>query len=112
MDRVDTRRLTPETREELRRAAVRMYQRGRTHTAIAAELGIRRPTISAWIRAFPASGRKALKAAARGRPVGTGRSRAPVREEQLQREIVDKAPVQLRLRFALWSAQAVRLLIR
>jgi transposase len=112
MDRVDTRRLTAEAREELRRAAVRMYKRGRTHTAIAEELGIRRPTISAWIRAYQASGSKALKEAARGRPIGTGRTLSAAQEQQLQREIVDKTPDQLKLRFALWSAQAVRLLIR
>ena len=89
-----------------------MYKRGRTHTAIAEELGIRRPTVSAWIRAYLASGAKALKEASRGRPVGTGRTLTVAQEQQLQREIVDKTPDQLKLRFALWSAQAVRLLIR
>ena len=111
MDRVDTRTLTAEAREALRRTAIRMYKRGRTHTAIAEELGIRRPTVSAWIRAYRASGAQALKEARRGRPLGNGRRLTAAQEEQLQREIVDRTPDQLKLRFALWSAQAVRALI-
>ena len=109
MDRLDTRRLTPEARERLRHAAIRMFERGRTHTSIAEELGIRRPTVSAWIRAFQASGAEALKDARRGRLLGTGRRLTAAQEEQLQREIVDKTPDQLKLRCV--SAQAVRALI-
>ena len=45
MDKLDTRRLSPEAREELRRAAVRMFKRGRTHTAIAEELVVSRSTV-------------------------------------------------------------------
>lgn len=112
MDRVDTRTLTPEAREQLRRMAIRMHQRGRTQVAIAEELGIRRATVSGWIRAYRDAGAKALKEAPRGRPVGTGRRLTPEQETRLQRQIVDKTPDQLKLRFALWSAQAVRALIQ
>jgi transposase len=44
--------------------------------------------------------------------MGTGRRLTPAQEARIQRDLVDKTPDQVPLPFALWTAQAVRLLIR
>lgn len=106
------RTLTPEAREALRKLAIRMHKRSRTQLAIAEELGVRRETVGMWIRAYKAEGSKALKEPPRGRPIGTGRVLTPAQEERIKQDIIDRTPDQLKLRFALWSAQAVRALIQ
>lgn len=109
-ERIDARKLEPAAREQLRRTAIRMHKRGRTQEAIAQELGVRRPTVSAWIgRARTGQG---IKEAKRGRPLGDGRKLTQAQEERIRKDIVDHTPDQLKLRFALWSAQAVRTLIK
>lgn len=106
------RTLTPEAREEIRKLAIRMHRRGRRQVAIAEELGVRREAVGTWIRAFESEGAKGLKEAPRGRPVGVGRVLTPAQEDRIKKDIVDRTPDQMKLRFALWSAQAVRALIR
>jgi len=109
-ERIDVRKLEPAAREQLRRTAIRMHKRGRTQETIAQELGVRRPTVSAWIgRARTGQG---IKEAKRGRPLGDGRKLTQAQEERIRKDIVDHTPDQLKLRFALWSAQAVRTLIK
>lgn len=109
-ERIDTRKLEPAAREQLRNTAIRLHQRGCSQTAIAAELGVRRSTIVAWInRARSGSGTKEAK---RGRSVGQGRTLTRAQEERLRTDLVDQTPDQMKLSFALWNAKAVRSYIR
>lgn len=109
-ERIDVRKLEPAAREQLRRTAIRMHQRGHTQEAIAQELGVRRPTVSGWLaKARAGQGPKEGK---RGRPLGDGRKLTQAQEDRIRKDIVDNTPDQLKLRFALWSAQAVRALIK
>jgi len=112
MDKIDIRKLAPGAREQLRQTAVRMVKRGHTQTAVASELGIHRLVVGKWVRAYAINGIQALKEPARGRPSGSGRSLSPAQEAVLERKLIDHAPDQLKLKFALWNAQAVRALIK
>jgi transposase len=47
-----------------------------------------------------------------GRPLGYGRTLTKIQEKEIQRVIVDKYPDQLKLDFALWTREAVKLAIR
>ena len=89
-----------------------MLGRGHSQTAIAAELGINRLTVSHWARAHAERGAAAFKDGQRGRPEGVGRALTPAQEERIKKELVDRTPDQLKLKFALWSAQAVRAAIK
>lgn len=112
MEKVDLRRLIPEARAELRRVVVRLYKQGRRKSVIASELGLRPTTVGDWIKRFETKGHSGLKEAERGRPVGSGRILNPDQEAHIQKNLVDKTPDQLKMKFALWNAQAVRLLIK
>jgi len=112
MDKIDIRKLAPAAREQLRETAVRLVGRGHTQTKVASELGIHRLIVGKWVRAYAIAGAQALKEPARGRPSGSGRSLTLAQEGVLQRKLVDHTPDQLKLKFALWNAQAVRALIK
>ncbi len=109
-ERIDARKLEPAAREQLRRTVIRMHRQGHKQAAIAEELGLRRPTVTAWIARAQAG--LGVKEARRGRRLGDGRRLTPAQEERIRKDIVDHTPDQLKLRFALWNAQAVRALIK
>lgn len=109
-ERLDVRKLEPAAREQLRRTAVRMFQRGHAQSAIARELGVRRPTVTAWVGKSQSG--QSLKEGRRGRPRGDGRRLTPEQEAHIRQAIVDTTPDELKLPFALWNAQAVQALIK
>ncbi|MCS7017425.1 MAG: helix-turn-helix domain-containing protein, partial [Gemmatales bacterium] len=97
-DRIDVRTLQPAVREQLRRTALRLHKQGHTQEAIATALGVRRPTVSQWLKRARAG--LGVKEARRGRPLGDGRTLTAAQEERLRRDITEGSPDQLRLRFA------------
>ena len=105
-ERIDTRKLEPAAREQLRRTALRLHRRGHSQAAIATELGLRRPTVSAWI-AKAAAG-QGTGEGQRGRRTGEGRRLTAAQEARIRNDLVDRTPDQVKLRFALWNARAVR----
>ncbi|MFW6255441.1 MAG: IS630 family transposase [Candidatus Sumerlaeota bacterium] len=108
----NARSVSPEILEERRQQAVRLHQQGLNYTKIAEIVGAHRNTVGQWIAAWKSRGRKALKVGKRGRPKGSGRHLSPREERSIQSKIVDRHPEQLKLDFALWSRDAVRLLIK
>jgi transposase len=66
MDRIDARTLSAAQRKELRRVAVRRYQRGRRKGEIAADLGVHPWTVGGWVREFEARGEAAWQEGAVG----------------------------------------------
>ena len=112
MPNTDTRKLSPAAREQLRRVVVKLYESGHTRSQISKDLNLRLTTVGHWVARYKESGKEGLAELGRGRPLGNGRKLTPAQEARIQADIVDKTPDQLRLKFALWSAQAVRLLIK
>ena len=112
MKNTDLRTLSPETREELRRMAVRRFKAGKRKIDISVELGIRRSTISQWLVTYERTGSISQLEKKRGRPTGNGRKLDQEQELRIQKDIVERLPDQLKLSFALWTAQAVRQLIK
>lgn len=109
-ERIDTRKLEPAAREQLRKTAVRMHRQGMKQATIAETLGVRRSTITIWIgKARNGEGTKESK---RGRSVGEFRVLTAEQEDRIRKDIVDKTPDQMKLSFALWNANAVRAYIK
>ena len=105
-ERIDTRKLEPAAREQLRKIAIRMHRQGQTQNAISTTLGIRRATITGWINRSQAG--NSTNEAKRGRAVGELRTLTPEQEKRIRYDITDRTPDQLKLSFALWTAKAVR----
>ncbi|MEM1223776.1 MAG: IS630 family transposase [Verrucomicrobiota bacterium] len=111
MENPDTRTLSQDAQEELRRQAIRGLKAGKKQVDLARDLGVHQPTISGWWKRYKEDGWVALKKRKRGRVEGSGRKLTPEQEKAIQKEIVDKTPDQLKMRFALWNREAVRQLI-
>ncbi len=109
-NRIDLRTLTTKAREKLRRDATYMHERGDTHTAIALELGIRRPTVSGWFAKSKAGAVAEIRP--RGRPKGSGKLLTPLQEKSLRKDIEKHMPEECGVDYALWDAQAAKALIK
>jgi transposase len=107
----DGRRLAPEAQEERRRMVVRAIRKqGLTWSQAARIFAVCEGSISNWLKAHDKGGAEALGSRKRGRPSQPRLKKSQARA--IVRKITDRCPDQLKLPFALWTRDAVRLLIR
>jgi len=111
MEKRDARLLTPQAQEEVRRQAIKMLNKGRQQTVVAKELEVSRKQVNGWWKRYQEGGWEALKARKRG-PKGGSRKLTAEQELEVQRLIAEKAPDQLKLKYALWTREAVGQLIK
>src|SRR5438309_547614 len=107
----DFRKLDATTQAELRRVAVRMVQAGRTRVEAAEAVGVNRRFVGEWVAAVEQSGEAALVGGRRGRRPGEQKALSPAQERKIKRLIIRKCPDELGLPFALWTREAVGMLI-
>ena len=114
METSDARKLVGAVLEERRKHVIRLYQNGKykTYKDIAEVAGVHRNTASIWIRNWQKGGSRTLKTQKRGRPIGCCRRLLPHEEAKIRKDIVDHCPDQLKLPFALWTRQAIKLHIK
>ena len=109
MDVEDARSLTPAAQEALRARVVSAVRRGLSQTDAARTFEVARGTVNRWCRGYEEAGPKALRGRRRGRP--TGSQLGPRQAARAVRRIVGRCPDQLRLPFALWTREAVQMLL-
>lgn len=112
MDIRDARTIEASALYERRKQAVMLFQKRMKRHEIAPIVGVHRLTVGIWIKDWRKGGLAALKVHSIGRPVGSGRKLFPPEEEEIKKALIDKCPDQLKLPFALWTRQAVQLLIK
>jgi transposase len=108
----DARTINSVELTERRIQAVKLYKKGLSRIEIGEIVGVHRNTVGEWLKLWQLGGTRALKARDSGRPFGSGRMLSAEEEKEIKRCIVDKHPDQLKLPFALWTREAVRLLIK
>jgi len=111
MEKSDARRLPLAALNERRRRAVKLRLKGRTWKEVSEEAELSINACRSAFAAWEAGGWKAVAVGKRGRKPGSGRRLTREQEKRIQRLICDRTPDQLKLGFALWNRQAVRLLI-
>src|SRR5919199_6004892 len=107
----DFRKLDAATQAELRRVAVGLVQSGKTRIEAAAAVGVNRRFVGDWVAAVEQSGEAALDGGRRGRRPDEQKALSPRQEQRIRRLVVTRCPNQLGLPFALWTREAVGLLI-
>lgn len=113
MKTTDARRLNQETQFELRKQAVRLKEKGgMDNKAISEIVGLSPTYISTIWKKYQRGGLEAIKPGIRGRRHGEQRELTADQEKAIQKLLVDKTPDQLKLSFALWTRDAVRLAIK
>ena len=108
----DFRGLDAIAQAELRRRAVTMLLDGKTQRQAADTVGVTRQIVSEWKSRYDAEGDAALDGRKRGRRPGEQKALSIKEEAKIQRLIADKCPDQLKLEFALWTREAVAVLIQ
>ena len=112
MEHKDFRSIGRDAQEALRARAVYLVTQGKTQGAVASVVGVSRQVVNQWMKRYRQSGSPGLRD---GRRISSRKGRGALtagESRRIQRWIKDKCPNQLRLPFALWTAQAVRELIQ
>jgi len=112
MEKIDARRHSPETQYEIRKQVARLRKQGLSNKAVVAGVGISEGRASKIWRSYVKEGSKAIRLGQRGRRTGEKRTLTTEQETQIKRSLIDKTPDQLKLPFALWTRDAVKLLIK
>lgn len=107
----DFRKLDTAAQAEARRIAVAMVKSGRTRQEAAAAVGVNRRFVGEWVKAEKAYGPAALAGRRRGRRPGEQKALTWEEEQKVRKLVTDKCPDQLKLPFALWTREAVAMLI-
>jgi transposase len=109
MKTLDTRCLSPDAQEALRFRVVHAIRGGMKKAVAARTFGVSRTSIDRWLGKVALGNINSLKSKPRGRPKGT--RLAPYQAATTVRLIIDRCPDQLKLPFALWTREAVQLLL-
>jgi len=112
MEKTDARTHSPLTQYEYRKQVIRLRKKGMINKHTAEIVGISITYASTIWQTFLRGGIEAIKPKVRGRRSGTKRRLTAEQETAVQKLLVDKTPDQLKLPFALWTRDAVRLAIR
>lgn len=112
MEKIDARKHSPETQYEIRKQVIRLRQKGLSNRDVAQGVGISESHASTIWQRYQKEGSQAIRIGRRGRKTGEKRSLTPAQEKEIRFLLIDKTPEQLKLAFALWTRDAVRLLIQ
>lgn len=112
MEKIDARKHSPKTQYEIRKQVIRLRKKGIANIEIADGLGISASRASIIWQQYLKHGSSAIKLGKRGRSKGEKRTLSNQQEAEIQKAIIDKNPQQLKLNFALWTRDAVRLYIK
>ncbi len=112
MEKIDARKLSPRELSEKRKIAIKLRERGIPNKEVAEIVGISPQTISTYYSAYKKEGKKIFKVKKAGRPKNSGKILTDEQERRIIRKLVDTTPQQLKFKFALWTREAVKQLIK
>lgn len=111
MEKEDARKQSNAVLHERRKQIIRLHRQGLLAPEIAARVGVNRNTAYNAIVLYKTGGWAALVPKTRGAKLGTGLRLTEAQSSAIRKLIIDHRPEQLKMEFALWSREAVSLLI-
>ena len=112
IDKNDARKVDSKTLQYLRDRTIKLRESGISNIETATILGLSIITTSRWYSKYKKDGEKALKVQKTGRPKKSGKRLSDEQESKIIRMLIDTNPQQLQFKFALWTREAVRQLIK
>lgn len=112
MEKIDARKLTPREISEKRKIVIKLREKGISNNEVAKIVGISPQTTSLYYSNYKKYGKASFKVKEAGRPKKVGKRLSDEQESHIIRLLIDKTPKQLQFKFALWTREAVKELIR
>jgi len=112
MEKIDARKLTPREISEKRKIVVKLREKGISNNEVAQIVGISPQTTSLYYSNYKKHGKESFKVKDAGRPKKVGKRLSDEQESHIVRMLIDKTPKQLQFKFALWTREAVKALIK
>ena len=112
IEKNDARKVDRSTLQYLRNRAIKLRENGKSNKETALILGVAPETTSRWYSSYKRDGTKALKVQKTGRPKNVGKTLSDEQEREIIRQLIDTNPQQLKFKFALWTREAVKHLIK
>jgi len=112
METVDLRKLNNNELYLTRKQIVRLRKLCYRRDAIEEMTGVNQSAISRIWSAYKRGGMEALKPRINGRKEGEKRLLSPSQEKEVKQIIIDKTPDQYKMRFMLWTRQAISGLVK
>lgn len=106
-EKIDARKLSAKALEEKRRTAHQLRKRGMTRAEIGTIVGVHADTVGRWLKLSESS----LVLKKRGPKSGVHGLLSRDQEKMISKKIIEKAPDQLKMDYALWTRKAVQELI-
>jgi transposase len=110
-ENIDARKVNTQTQQEKRNIAMKLRDKGIKNSEVANIVGVHHCTVSQWYSKYKKD-KKSIIVGKRGRDKGAGAKLSQEQEQQIIRLLIDKNPQQLQFKFALWTREAVRQLIK
>jgi transposase len=111
MEKTDFRKFPDIIRDEIRKKAIGMINKGMSQREAALILDVHYNSVCTWYKKYREGGVKAIKAKKRGVSSEQKKLLSIEQEKAVQKMITDKMPDQLKLPYALWTRKAVKELI-
>ena len=112
MEKIDARKLSPRELSEKRKIAIKLREKGIPNKEVAEIVGISVQTISTYYSAYKKEGKKIFKVKNAGRPKNSGKTLTDEQEKRIIHQLIETTPQQLKFKFALWTREAVKQLIK
>lgn len=110
--KIDARKLTTQQQQEKRNIAIKLLRKSMPIKEIAEIVGVHPSRIYDWRAKYKRDGKRGISIGQRGRKIGAHKSLSTEQEQQIIRQLIDTNPQQLKFKFALWTREAVRYLIK
>ena len=109
--RTNAVKLSPESQYHIRKSIVRLLKQGKTNGEIAEILDVSERHVRSVKKQYAEGGMEALKPKKRGRKKGEKRILTDEQEKEIQKIIVDKDPMQFKMKECMWTRGAISELI-
>ncbi len=110
--KIDARKISTQAQQEKRNIAIKLRKKGMSCKEVSSIVEVHHTTVARWYAKYKRDGQKGISIGQRGRRIGSNKSLSFEQEKHIIKMLIDTNPKQLKFKFALWTREAVKTLIK